>query len=175
MIHSMKTLIDRQKIHTRVQELGQKIAGDYQNEELIVIGILNGAFIFMADLIRAIDRPIHVDFMEVHSYEGMESTGQIKMVSDLKINIKDRHVLVVEDIVDTGHTISFLHNKLQQQAPASLKICTFLSKPGKHAITHLLDYVGFEITNEFVIGYGLDYRGRFRELPDLMQVTPPTT
>lgn len=170
MIGPMKKLFDRQTIQQRVADLGQEISRDYHQDEMVVVGILNGAFIFMADLVRAIQRPVHVDFMEAHSYEGMESTGTIKLFSDLKTDITGRHVLLVEDIVDTGHTIAFLHEQLTQRGPASLKICTLLSKPDKHNLHHLLNYVGFEISNEFVVGYGLDFNGRFRELPDIMQV-----
>jgi len=163
-------LFDEAAIAKRVEELGKQITKDHAGEELVVVGVLKGSFIFVADLIRKIDLPIEVEFIGVSSYEGTKSTGEVRITSDLYSEIKGRNVLLVEDIVDTGRTIDFLLETLNVRGPKSLKICTLLSKPEAHVMKHEIDYVGFEITNEFVIGYGLDLDGKYREIPFIAQV-----
>ncbi len=170
--YSMQTLISAEVIAKRVHALGQEISQHYQGRKLCVIGVLKGSFIFMADLIRAIDIPCEVEFIGVSSYEGMQSTGHVRINYDLSVDIEGKDVLLVEDIIDTGSTIDYLLKTLQVRNPASLKIACLLSKPEAHQITLLIDYVGFEISREFVIGYGLDLDGLYRNLPDLKQMLP---
>ena len=163
-------LFDEAKIAARIKALGAAITRDYGGEPLVVVGVLKGAFIFLADLVRAIHLPLTVEFIGCASYAGTRSTGNVRLTYDLTADIKDKHVLLVEDIIDTGHTIDFLLDTLQVRAPKSLKVATFLSKPEAHAMHHRLDYVGFEISREFVIGYGLDLDQYYRNLPYLAQV-----
>lgn len=166
----MRPLFTDQDIQKRIQELGQRISEDYRHEPLLVIGVLKGSFIFLADLVRAIDGECEIDFIGVASYEGTESSGQVRLTHDLSSEVMGKHVLVVEDIVDTGRTIDFLLDSLSIRKPKSLKIAALLSKPEAHVMQHPLDYVGFEISREFVVGYGLDYNGRYRQLPHIMQM-----
>lgn len=166
-----KVLFSREVIAKRVGELGQQITQDYKGQPLLVIAVLKGSFVFAADLMRALDLDVSVDFIGVASYAGSESTGEVRLTHDLTSEIKDRHVLVVEDIVDTGRTLDFLLNCLEIRKPASLKIAALLSKPEAHEMCHGVEYVGFEISREFVVGYGLDYDGLYRNLPDIMQFT----
>lgn len=168
--YTMHTLISADRLAARVRDLGQKITADYQGQKLCVIGVLKGSFIFMADLIRAIDLPLEVEFIGVSSYEGMHSTGHVRISYDLSVDIEGKHVLLVEDIIDTGTTIDYLLKTLEVRAPASLKVACLLSKPEAHTIPISIDYVGFEIGKEFVIGYGLDLDGLYRNLPELKQM-----
>lgn len=165
-------LIPRSAIEQRVRELAQEISRDYEGGELIVIGVLKGAFIFMADLIRCLAIPCQVDFTRLASYgSGTISTGQVVVTKDIEIAIEGRDVLVVEDIVDTGVTLSFLVDKLRGKAPRSLKVCTFLDKKRRRKVPFEADYVGFTIEDGFVVGYGLDFDERARFLPDVYVVT----
>ena len=166
----MKPLLTSDTIEKRVKELGAKITADYRHKDLVVIGVLKGSFIFLADLVRQIHLPLQVEFIGVSSYEGTKSTGEVRITCDLSIEVKDKDILVVEDIVDTGHTIDFLLHSLQVRKPKSLKIAALLSKPEAHVMDHKVDYTGFEISKEFVIGYGLDLDGAYRGLKDIMQV-----
>lgn len=154
----------------RIKALGEQITKDYGKNEIFVIGVLKGSFIFTADLVRQIKAPVHIDFIQLTSYEGMHSSGKITIKANFSSQIENRHVLLVEDIVDSGLTIRFLMDHIQAKKPASLKICTLLSKPSQHDLSDHLDYVGFEVSKEFLIGYGLDFNGRFRELPYLARV-----
>ena len=163
-------LISRELIAKRVAEMGKEICEAYEGQPLICVGVLKGSFIFLADLIREIDLPIAVEFIGVSSYKGTASTGHVRITNDLTNEIKDKNVLLIEDIVDTGTTLDYLLDTFKVRQPKSLKIATFLSKPEAHIMHHQLDFVGFEIENKFVIGYGLDLDGRYRELPDLQQV-----
>lgn len=163
-------LFDAERIRARIRELGEKISQDYAGESLVVVCVLKGAFMFFADLVRAIDLPVTVEFIGCSSYSGTASTGHVRLTHDLTSDINGRHVLLVEDIVDTGRTIDYLLDTLRVRGPKSLKIAAFLSKPEAHAMHHQIDYVGFEVSREFVIGYGLDLDGYFRNLPFLAQV-----
>jgi hypoxanthine phosphoribosyltransferase len=166
-----KPLFDSDTIKKRIAELGATITKDYKGEPLVCIGVLKGAFIFMADLVRAIDLPLSMEFIGVSSYAGTESTGHVRLTHDLARDITDKHVLLIEDVIDSGVTIDYLLGLLKLRGPKSLKVATFLSKPEAHQMHHHIDYVGFEISREFVIGYGLDLDQYYRNLPYLAQVT----
>jgi hypoxanthine phosphoribosyltransferase len=170
--YSMKPLISADRLAARVRELGQRISQDYKGEQLCVIGVLKGSIIFLADLVRAIDVACEIEFIGVSSYEGMHSTGHVRINYDLSVDIEGKHVLLVEDIIDTGNTIDYLLKTLEVRNPKSLKVACLLSKPEAHQIKLTIDYTGFEISKEFVIGYGLDLDGLYRNLPDLMQMHP---
>ena len=162
----IKTLFSEQQIKYRVIELAKQIRSDYDGEELVIVCVLNGAFVFCADLIREINESIYVDFIKASSYgDNKVSSGNLKVEMDLKVSIEGKHVIIVEDIVDTGLTLSCLMEKLKARKPASLKLASFLHKPSQTKYPVNIDYLGFEIDNLFVIGYGLDYAGKFRELP----------
>src|SRR6058998_175410 len=159
-------LIDRDSLQRRIGELGAEISGDYQGRDLLLIGVLKGAVFFMADLMRKLTIPCEVDFMAISSYgASTDSSGVVRILKDLDINIEGRHVLVVEDIIDSGLTLSYLLRNLESREPASLEICALLTKPDRREIDVPVRYVGFEIPNKFVIGYGLDFAERYRNLP----------
>lgn len=162
---SVSTYISAEKIQMRVEEIARIIDMDYNGEEVVVIGVLNGSFMFVADLIRAMETPVFLDFIAVSSYEGTESTGELKMLKDVKVNVEGKHVLLVEDIVDTGLTISKLKTLMEGRSPKSLKLASLLHKPARTEHKVDIDYLGFEIEDKFVIGYGLDFNGLYRELP----------
>ncbi|EQC51381.1 hypoxanthine phosphoribosyltransferase [Bacteriovorax sp. DB6_IX] len=162
---SVSTYISAEKIQARVEEIARIIDMDYNGEEVVVIGVLNGSFMFVADLIRAMETPVFLDFIAVSSYEGTESTGELKMLKDVKVNVEGKHVLLVEDIVDTGLTISKLKTLMEGRSPKSLKLASLLHKPARTEHKVDIDYLGFEIEDKFVIGYGLDFNGLYRELP----------
>ncbi len=164
-------LFARDVIEGRVRELACTISRDYQGGELIVIGVLKGAFIFMADLIRCLSIPCRVDFVRVASYgSGSASSGKVLLTKDLDTSIKGRDVLIVEDIVDTGYTLTFLVNWLRERDPRSLKVCAFLDKKARRRVPFEADYVGFAIEDGFVVGYGLDFNEMSRFLPDVWLV-----
>lgn len=168
-----EVLLTAEAIDRKVQELGAKISQDYQGQELTVIGILKGAVPFMADLIREITVPLRYDFMAVSSYgASTKSSGVVQIVKDLDQNITNQNVLVVEDIVDTGLTLTYLKENLLSRHPASLKICTLLDKPSRREVDINPDYNGFVIPDRFVVGYGLDYSERFRQLPFIGVLKP---
>jgi hypoxanthine phosphoribosyltransferase len=151
-----------------VQELAGQISGDYAGHELVVIGILKGAFIFMADLIREIRIPCNIDFVRVASYDASsESSGKVVMTKDIETSIKGRDILIVEDIVDTGFTLQYLVKWLKERNPNSLKICVFLDKRKRRKVSFEADYVGFTIDDGFVVGYGLDFNEQYRFFPDV--------
>ena len=159
-------LIDEQRLQTRVRELGAEISADYAGRELLLVGVLKGAVFFMADLMRAISVPCEIDFMAISSYGAShDSSGVVRILKDLDINIEGRHVLVVEDIIDSGLTLSYLVRNLESREPASLGVCALLTKPDRREIDVEVRYVGFEIPNRFVVGYGLDFDERYRNLP----------
>ena len=159
-------LIDEERLRGRVGELGEEISTDYEGRDLLLIGVLKGAVFFMADLMRHLTVPCEVDFMAISSYgASTDSSGVVRILKDLDINIEGRHVLVVEDIIDSGLTLSYLMRNLEARDPASLEICALLTKPERREIDVPVRYVGFEIPNRFVIGYGLDYAERYRNLP----------
>jgi hypoxanthine phosphoribosyltransferase len=161
-------LFPKEVIDRRVRELAGQISRDYEGREPLIVGILNGAFIFMADLIRALDVPCRVDFVRLASYgAGSVSSGEIRIGKDLETPIAGRDVLIVEDIVDTGLTLSRLVEILRKRQPASLRVCAFLDKRERRRVPFTADYVGFPIPDRFVVGYGLDYNEKFRFLPDV--------
>ena len=165
---SRKILFPRAAIQKRVQELAGQISGDYAGHELVVIGILKGAFIFMADLIREIRIPCNIDFVRVASYDASsESSGKVVMTKDIETSIKGRDILIVEDIVDTGFTLQYLVKWLKERNPNSLKICVFLDKRKRRKVSFEADYVGFTIDDGFVVGYGLDFNEQYRFFPDV--------
>ena len=159
-------LLTAAQIQQRVQELGAQITEDYAGKDLVVIGLLNGVYPFFADLTRAIDLDLDVNFMRVASYGGgLESTGEVKILFDVDKSIRGRHALVIEDIVDTGLTLFKVRNLLLDREPASLRIATLLDKPSRRRVPVPVDYVGFPIEDHFVVGYGLDLEGIYRNLP----------
>ena len=161
-----EVLVDEQTLQSRIAELGASITEDYRGRDLLLIGVLKGAFFFMADLMRAIDLPCEVDFMAISSYgAGVDSSGVVRILKDLELNIAGRDVLVVEDIIDSGLTLSYLVRNLESRGPATLEVCALLTKPERREIEVDVRYVGFEIPNRFVIGYGLDFAERYRNLP----------
>ena len=156
--------LTKEQIRDRVTELGKQISQDYAGREVVLIGVLRGCFIFMADLSRAMDLEVMVDFMEVTSYEGTTSSGSVKIVKDIKNSIEGKHVLLVEDIVDTGLTLSFVVGHLTLKKPASVEIAGLLVKAQKHAYRSPIRYQGFQIPDHFVVGYGMDCAGKYRNL-----------
>jgi hypoxanthine phosphoribosyltransferase len=159
-------LIEEDRLRARVAELGEEISSDYTGRDLLLIGVLKGAVFFMADLMRYLAIPCEVDFMAISSYgASTDSSGVVRILKDLDINIEGRHVLVVEDIIDSGLTLSYLMRNLESREPASLEVCALLTKPERREIDVPVRYVGFEIPDRFVIGYGLDFAERYRNLP----------
>ena len=160
-----ETLIGEQELQARVADLGEEISGDYAGHDLLLVGVLKGAVFFMSDLMRQLTVPCEVDFMAISSYAGAtESSGVVRILKDLDMNIEARHVLVVEDIIDSGLTLSYLMRNLEAREPASLEICALLTKPDRREIDVPVRYVGFEIPNRFVVGYGLDFDEKYRNL-----------
>jgi len=164
----LKILISRAEIAKAVDRLAREIKRDYQDKQPLLIGVLKGSFVFMADLIRQLDLPLELDFVRLSSYgAARESSGKVRVVQGVKTPIKGRDVLVVEDIVDTGITISFLLDYLKKKQPASLKLCTLTDKPSRRRVPVPIDYLGFTVPNKFIVGYGLDLNQRFRNLPHI--------
>jgi len=163
-----KILISREAIEKRVREIADAVSRDYQGRELVVIGVLKGAFIFMADLVRALRVPCVVDFVRLASYgSGSQTAGKVVLTKDLETSIRDKDILIVEDIVDTGLTLSHLVNWLKERNPRSLRVCALLDKRARRKVPFEADYVGFAIEDRFVVGYGLDFDERSRFLPDV--------
>ncbi|MEX0816510.1 MAG: hypoxanthine phosphoribosyltransferase [Gaiellales bacterium] len=161
-----EVLIDEATLQSRIAELGAAISEDYRGRDLLLVGVLKGAIFFMADLMRQIDVPCEVDFMAISSYgAGVDSSGVVRILKDLDMSVEDRNVLVVEDIIDSGLTLSYLLRNLEAREPASLEVCALLTKPERRENDVVCRYVGFEIPNRFVIGYGLDFAERYRNLP----------
>ena len=160
-------LLTEEQIQTRIKELGTILTEEYKDKNPIIVGVLKGVVIFYADMIREIKVPCQMDFMWISSYSGTQSTGNMMVRQDLSADVKDRHVLILEDIFDTGNSLDFVVKHLLSKEPASLKICTLLDKPERRnpAVTLQADYVGFTIPNAFVVGYGLDYNEHYRNLP----------
>lgn len=171
----VRELIPEGVLEARVAEMGAQITADYQGKDLVLLGVLKGCFLFMADLCRKIELHLSTDFLGVSSYgEGTSSSGVIRITSDLSRSIEGRDVLVVEDIVDTGLTMKYLLDNLQTRQPASLKVCSLLHKPARELVPVPIDYLGFTIEDVFVIGYGLDFQYRYRNLPyiGVLEETP---
>ncbi len=160
-------LITEEEIRTRIAELGEQLSADYAGKNPVIVGVLKGVVVFYADMIRQIKAPCQMDFMWISSYEGTETTGNMVVKRDVAGDLKGRHVLILEDIFDTGTSLDFTYHHLLEKEPASLKICTFLDKPSrrKPGIDLKADYVGFTVPNAFVVGYGLDYNEYYRNLP----------
>ena len=168
-----KVLITEEQIRERTRELGTRISEDYAGKDLMLICVLKGGFMFLADLLRAISAPLSVDFMATSSYGGeTESSGVVRILKDLDVPIKGRNILIVEDIIDTGHTLDYLLRILNERQPASLRICTLLNKPDRREVDIKVDYLGFNIPNEFVVGYGLDFDEFYRNLPYIGVLKP---
>ncbi len=168
-----RVLIDRERLHARVAELGAEIDADYRGRDLVLVGVLKGALIFMADLMRALTVPCEIDLMAVSSYgSSTASSGVVRILKDLDTSIEGRDVLVVEDIIDSGLTLQYLMRNLRARGPASLEVCSLLTKPQRRRVELPIRYVGFEIPNWFAIGYGLDHEQRWRNLDYVAALEP---
>jgi hypoxanthine phosphoribosyltransferase len=168
-------LISQEELAKRVAELGQQITSDYQGKDLLLVGVLKGAFVFMVDLARAIKLPLEIDFMAVSSYgAATESSGVVKIIKDLDCAIEDKHILIVEDIIDTGLTLKYICENLKSRAPASLKICALINKSKDRKAEIDVDYTGFQIPDKFIVGYGLDVAEVYRNLPYIALYKPTT-
>lgn len=163
-----RLLFDRSEIAAALEKLSEEIASQYRHRCPLLIGILKGSFVFMADLVRFLNFPLEVEFIRVSSYGGgRESSGRVKVVKGLVSPIRDRDVLVVEDIVDTGITLSFLLDYLRKRKPASLKLCSLIDKPSRRRVAVDIDFLGFTVPDRFIVGYGIDFDEKFRYLPDI--------
>jgi hypoxanthine phosphoribosyltransferase len=162
-----KPFLTVEQVQDRVKELAARISEDYEGKEILAVGILKGAFMFFADLVKHIQVPMEIDFLLVSSYHKTESTGEMNIHADLREHIRDRHVLLIEDIVDTGLTLNYLKALLLERNPASLKICTFLDKTPRRKIEIHIDYIGYEVPDQYLVGYGLDYENKYRNLPHI--------
>ena len=162
-----EVLLTQQQIEARIKELGEELSREYADKDPVVVGVLKGVVVFYADMIRHLTMPCQMDFMWISSYAGANSTGAMQVKRDVSVDIKGRHVLILEDIFDTGNSLEFTYKHLMSKEPASLKICTLLDKPSRRrpGVTLKADYVGFEVPNAFVVGYGLDYNEHYRNLP----------
>lgn len=161
----VEVLLPAERLRARVAEIGREITRDYQGKPLVLVGVLKGALVFLADLMRAIDLPVSLDFVGLSSYVGTRTSGSIELTSDLTRPIEGKHVILVEDIVDTGLTMQWLLRRLEERRPASLAVCALLVKPARARVVVPVRYRGFDIADEFVVGYGLDHEGRLRNLP----------
>ncbi|AWW30307.1 hypoxanthine phosphoribosyltransferase [Echinicola strongylocentroti] len=162
--------LSERQLRERIQVLGGKLSEDYKSKDPVVLGVLNGAFMFLSDLMKEIDAPLQMAFIKIASYEATRSTGQVKEVIGLSMGIGDRHVIIVEDIVDTGRSMDYLIKKLKEHSPSSISVVSLLLKPEALESDVVVDYVGFEIPNKFVVGYGLDYDGYGRNLKEIYQL-----
>ncbi len=168
-----KVLISKESIQKRTQELAKKISDDYRGKRLIMVCVLTGAMVFFADLIRMLDIPVEVDTIVASSYgAGMTTSGSVRISKDIKYDISGKHVILVEDIIDTGVTLKTLTKMLETRAPESLRVCSLLDKPSRRKVDFEGDYVGFKIPDEFVVGYGLDYAEQYRNLPEVCVYRP---
>lgn len=161
----VKPFIETEKLQHRIKELGAQITRDFNGEPVVMVGVLNGSFLFLADLVRTLNLPVQIEFVSLSSYEGTESTGQVRFHLDVKQNLEGKNVVLVEDIVDTGLTIQFLLKHFKLKNPKTLKLCSLLRKKARLKTEVNIDYLGFDIEDKFVIGYGLDFNGDYRELP----------
>lgn len=162
----LRVLLSEDEIREKVRELGGKITADYKNSNLMLVTVLKGAVVFLADLMRQIDVPAEIDFMVVSSYgSGVKSSGVVKIVKDLDVPLAGKDILIVEDILDSGLTLSYIKELLESRGPRSIRIATLLDKPSRRKVDLVADYIGFSVPDEFVIGYGLDYDEKYRNLP----------
>jgi hypoxanthine phosphoribosyltransferase len=169
-----KPMFTVNQIQDKVKELAENISRDYEGRDLIVVSILKGAFMFTSDLIRAIRTPLSIEFITASSYADVTTTGEVKIHCDIREDVRGKDVLLVEDIVDTGITVNYVRERLMQREPASLKVCGLLNKKERRRVDVPLDYVGFEIPDVFVVGYGLDYENKFRNLPYIAEFIKST-
>lgn len=170
-LEEVDILITPEEIKAKVKTIGQQIAREYAGKNLLLVGILKGAFIFMADLVREIDIPLEIDFMGVSSYGASTvSSGEVKIIKDLDFSIKDKNILIVEDIVDTGLTLKYITEILKKREPQSIKICCMLDKPSRRIADIKPDFYGYAIEDRFVVGYGLDYAEQYREYPAICEL-----
>ncbi|HHU69166.1 MAG TPA: hypoxanthine phosphoribosyltransferase [Thermoanaerobacterales bacterium] len=168
-----RVLIPSIEIKAKTKELGRRISEDFKGKDIVLVGILKGAVVFMADLMREIDAHVDIDFMEVSSYgSSTKSSGAVRILKDLDLDIEGKNVIIVEDIVDSGLTLNYLTKLLSSRCPACVKVCVLLDKPERRDVKVKIDYEGFRIPNEFVVGYGLDYDGKYRNLPDICILSP---
>ena len=168
---NLRPVLTAEQIEDRVREMAGQISRELDGKFPLFVGILKGAFIFLADLVRVLDIAIEVDFAQISSYgDGTISSGRIKVVKDITTPVAGRHVIVVEDIIDTGRTLTHYLNELRARGPASLRVCALINKLGRREFTPDIDYVGFQMENGFLVGYGLDWEGRYRELPGVFEV-----
>ncbi|MFW6360820.1 MAG: hypoxanthine phosphoribosyltransferase [Spirochaetota bacterium] len=171
--HVKEVLFTAEDLEQRVSELGKQITADYAGRELLVIGVLKGANVFLGDLIRHIDLPIEIDFIAAASYgNSTESSGVVRLLKDLDYPIENRHVLLIEDLIDTGLTLHYLAENLKARLPASFRICTLLDKPERRKVAMEVDYKGFDIPDEFIVGYGIDFSQKYRNLPYIATLKP---
>lgn len=170
---TFETYLTEAQIKQRIEELGAQIGADFEGEELVLLGVLNGSFVVMADLVRTIPLPLSCEFIKISSYSGMESTGKVLEVIGIPDSIEGKNVLVVEDIVDTGNSMAYLKKQLAAFKPKRIAIATLLFKKEAFMFNYPLDYVGFEIPNKFVVGFGLDYDGEGRNYPEIYQLSTP--
>lgn len=161
----VNVLINKARLENRIEEMAKQIEKDYEGKDIVFIGILKGSVMFMTELAKNIKSNVELDFMDVSSYDGTESSGDVRINSDIRNSIKGKDVIIVEDIIDTGRTLTYLIEYLKQKQPNSLKIATMLSKPSRRIMELNVDYIGFSINDEFVVGYGLDYNEKYRNLP----------
>ena len=170
---TFETYLSKGQLEQRIQELGAQISADFEGEDLVLLGVLNGSFLFLADLVRAIPLPISCEFIKISSYSGMQSTGQVSEAIVIPPSIAGKSVIIVEDIVDTGKSMAYLLEKLATFQPKRVAIATLLFKKEAFSFNYPLDYVGFEIPNKFVVGFGLDYDGAGRNYPEIYQLSIP--
>ena len=163
----LKIKISSKNIKERVEQIGRELSHEYKGETPIFIGVLNGSFMFLSDLIRALSIECEISFVQLKSYDGKKSTGSVKLIQDLNTNLKNRHIVIVEDIIETGNTLKFLLNKMERISTKSIRIVTLLAKNIDRPFQFSIDHIGFEISQEFVVGYGLDYNERFRHLDSI--------
>ncbi len=162
-----RVLISPEQIKSRVERLAEEISKDHPEHsgDLVFVSVLKGAFIFTADLLRSMARPADIEFISVSSYQGTTSTGHVRLIQDVSADIAGKQVILIEDIIDSGLTVDYLLKVLLVRQPASLRVCTLLAKPSQHRMHFDISYVGFEIPNRFVVGYGMDFNGKYRQLP----------
>ena len=160
-----KPLLTTEQIQSKVKELADRISGDYEGKEILAVGVLKGAFMFFSELVKAIKIPLCIDFVIASSYVKTDTTGEVKIHYDIKEDISDKDILLIDDIIDTGITLNQIRERILARCPRSLKICVFLDKKERRVVDVPMDYVGFEIPNEYVVGYGLDYDNKFRNMP----------
>jgi len=165
MVITGKPFLTARQIQTRVRELAQEISKDYQDKPMLAVGILKGSFMFFSDIVRSIQVPLILDFIVASSYVKSQSSGEVKIYYDLREDVADKHVLLIDDIVDTGITLNHIRERLLARFPLTLKICVFLDKKERREVDVPLDYVGYIIPNQYVVGYGLDYDNQYRNLP----------